>query len=118
MPHQPNATAIIHALHDCYSSCLETFALHCTKHGGKHMAREHIRRMLSCIDMCALTADFLLRRSPLVQELCDLCAEVCKQCATSCDAMDDPYMRQCARLCEEAAHACLDGSRHLKAMAA
>jgi hypothetical protein len=113
-----NRQDIIHVLHDCYSICLETFSIHCTKQGGHHMAYEHIRRMLSCIDVCALTADFLLRRFPLTQEVCDLCADVCKQCATSCDGIDDKNMDACVRVCEAAARACMDESYHLKSVAA
>ena len=108
----------IHALHECYGICLETFSVHCVKMGGDHMAREHIRRMLSCIDLCALTADSLLRRFPLTQEICDLCAEICKQCAASCEGFDNPRMRRCARACEEAARVCLNESYHLKSIAA
>lgn len=113
--HRPDT---VFALHECYSICMETFSTHCAKQGGHHMAYEHMRRMLSCIDICALTADFLLRHSPLSQELCDLCAEICKECATSCNGMKDARMNACARACEQAARACLDESRHIKAIAA
>jgi hypothetical protein len=106
------------ALRECHDICLETFALHCMKVGGHHMAREHIRRMESCIELCNLTANFLLRHSPLTQELCDLTADICKQCAASCDGMDDPKMNECVCACECAALACLDESHHLRAMAA
>lgn len=117
MTHQTRSDPVA-ALHECYRTCMTGFAVHCTRVGGHHMAREHLRRMLSCIDLCALTADFLLRHSPHTQELCLLCAEVCQQCATSCQALDNPDMHHCARSCEVAAQACLAESHHLRAVAA
>jgi hypothetical protein len=115
---QETRSATVLALHDCYRVCLASFAVHCTKAGGNHMAREHIRRMLSCIDLCALTADFLLRHSPQTQDLCLLCADICKQCATSCEALENAEMQQCAEICTQAAHACLAEHHHLKVLVA
>lgn len=108
----------IRALHECHDACLEAFSLHCMKAGGNHMAREHIRRMISCSELCQLTANFLLRHFPMMQDLCDLCAEICKQCAASCKGMHEPYMQHCVRACEEAARACINESYHLKSAAA
>jgi hypothetical protein len=105
-------------LRECHDICLEAFSLHCMKMGGQHMASEHIRRMESCIELCNLTANFLLRHFPLTQELCDLTADICKQCAASCNGIDDTRMNVCARACEDAARACFNESHHIRAMAA
>lgn len=108
----------VNLLRECRDICLETFSLHCMKAGGQQLAREHIRRMESCVELCQLTANFLLRHSPHTQDLCDLTAESCKQYAASCNAMDDAHMQRCARACEAAARVCLEESHHLRAVAA
>lgn len=104
----------VHALQECRDVCLETLSMHCMKMGGDHMAHEHLRRMESTIELCGLTADFILRHAPLTQELTDLCADVCKQCATSCGGFGDPHMSCCMHACELAAQACLAESYRLR----
>ncbi len=113
-----NRIDTISALRECHDICLETFMLHDMKAGGNHMAREHIHRMQSCIELCGLTADFLLCHAPAVHELCDLTTDICRQCAASCSGMKDIRMNACVHACEKAAHACLDESHHLRVVAA
>lgn len=90
----------------CHDVCLQTVQ-HCLRTGGRHAAPEHVRLLLDCIDICRVSADFMLRQSPHHRLTCRACAEVCLQCATSCDQMgDDPVMQECARVCRECATSC------------
>ena len=90
----------------CHSVCLET-VIHCLEMGGKHAEPAHIRLLLDCADICATSADFMLRGSPLHGRTCGVCAEVCEQCARSCEMMgDDPMMQQCAAACRSCAQSC------------
>lgn len=114
---QQNYTDTVLALRHCHDTCLEAFT-YCARIGGKHMAREHVILMESCIELCQTTANFLLRYAPLTEELCSLCASICKQCATSCNALNDMQMNRCAIACQKAAHACRNESQHMKAVAA
>ncbi len=47
---------------DCHRICTET-AAHCLHMGGPHAEAAHIRLLLNCAQICAASADFMLRTS-------------------------------------------------------
>ena len=91
----------------CHAICVETTA-HCLHLGGKHAADEHIRTLLDCAEICATSADFMLRGSELHGRTCGVCAEACTRCADSCEriAGDDETMRRCVEICRRCAESC------------
>jgi hypothetical protein len=90
----------------CANTCLGTLQ-HCLREGGTHAERKHVTLMLDCAEMCRTSADFMLRGSGLHGMATALCAEICDQCATSCDAVDgDREMHECAQQCRACAAAC------------
>jgi hypothetical protein len=109
MPHQiDNAMReCIQNCQECHAICTETVA-HCLEKGGKHAAAEHIRLLLDCAEICATSADFMLRVSPEHARTCGVCAELCSQCADSCEQLGkgDQTMSQCAELCRRCAQSC------------
>jgi hypothetical protein len=95
---------------NCHRVCVETTA-HCLKKGGKHAAPEHIRTMLDCVQICATSADFMLRGSDLHIHTCAACAAVCEVCAKSCEQMaDDDVMKRCVETCRRCAESCREMS--------
>ncbi|NTU84076.1 MAG: four-helix bundle copper-binding protein [Chloroflexales bacterium] len=98
---------------NCHSVCLSTVT-YCLQQGGRHAEVRHIRTLLDCAQICATSADFMLRGSELHSRTCGVCAEVCARCADSCAQMsDDAMMQQCAEACRRCAESC----RHMAAMA-
>jgi hypothetical protein len=90
----------------CHAICVEMIS-HCLKKGGKHADPAHIRIMQDCAQICATSADFMLRNSDLHGSTCGVCAEACVLCAESCEALaDDDMMRECAELCRRCAESC------------
>lgn len=91
----------------CHAICVET-ASHCLQMGGKHAEAGHIRTLLDCAQICATSADFMLRGSAFHSRTCGVCAEVCERCAEECERIDpnDEMMRQCAQLCRQCADSC------------
>ncbi len=90
----------------CHAICVETMD-HCLQKGGRHAEAGHIRLMLDCAQICATSADFMLRGSDLHGRTCGVCAEVCERCAEDCERMaDDDMMRQCAEACRRCADEC------------
>src|SRR5215203_5132272 len=81
---------------DCHAMCTQTIA-HCLKLGGRHATPDHIRLMVDCAQMCATSADYMLRESPFHDQICRLCSELCKQCGKDCKqvAGDDQMVKQC-----------------------
>lgn len=90
----------------CHAVCLETVN-YCLGKGGKHAAPEHVGLMLSCATICATSADVMLLGSRAHATTCGACAEICMQCAASCESMgDDPDMQRCAKECRSCAEDC------------
>ncbi len=90
----------------CHAICLETIT-HCLSKGGKHAAPDHIRLLQDCAQICATSADFMLRGSDLHGRTCAVCADVCTRCAESCERMgDDEVMLGCAEMCRRCAESC------------
>lgn len=90
----------------CHAICIET-ANHCLSMGKEHAEPHHINTLLDCADICATSADFMLRSSEYHPKTCGVCAELCRACAESCRAFpDDAQMQQCADMCDRCAESC------------
>ena len=112
MPHTPahgHSAAMqscIDACSSCHQTCLDTVR-HCLDKGGKHAGAAHITLLLDCAQVCATSADFMIRHSEQHRVTCRACAEVCRACAASCEAMgDDDMMKRCAAECRRCAESC------------
>ncbi len=99
----------------CHSTCTSTVS-HCLQQGGEHATPDHITLLLDCAQICATSADYMLRGSHLHTRTCEVCAEVCRRCAESCERLNDDVMRQCAEVCRKCAESCermaSAGARH------
>lgn len=109
MPHQlsNDMRECIDTCTDCHNICLETVA-HCLQMGGKHAEASHIRTLLDCAEICATSANFMLRGSELHPQVCGVCADACERCAADCERIDpnDDMMRRCAEVCRRCAESC------------
>jgi hypothetical protein len=76
--------------------------------GGEHADPDHIRTMLDCAQICAASADFMLRGSKYHARTCAVCMEICAACAASCEEIDasDEAMQQCVEACRRCAASC------------
>jgi hypothetical protein len=93
---------------DCHAVCLETIS-HCLAKGGAHAGPEHIRILQDCVQICTTSADFMLRRSPMHQMTCRICAGVCELCADDCTRFaDDEAMVLCIEMCRRCAASCAE----------
>jgi hypothetical protein len=91
---------------DCHRICLETIA-YCLQQGGKHAEAAHIRLLQDCAQICATSADFMIRGSDLHTLTCAACAQICARCATACEQMgNDAQMKACAEVCRRCAESC------------
>lgn len=96
--------ACIDACLACYRTCQEQFATHCLEMGGKHVAPEHARLMLSCAEVCRTSAHLMLTHSPVHKLMCGVCAKVCRECARDCREVGD--MDACVSACDACAASC------------
>jgi hypothetical protein len=91
---------------DCHRACVETLA-YCLDKGGKHTDSDHLRLLMDCAEICQTSANFMLRGSDLHPMTCEVCAEICAECADSCDSFeDDARMQNCAATCRSCAEMC------------
>ncbi len=92
---------------ECHRVCLETIQP-CLSLGGKHASPEHIRLLQDCAQICATSADFMIRGSELHTRTCGVCAEICRRCAEECASVTDgdAQMQRCAEVCRRCAESC------------
>lgn len=95
----------IHDSLECYQSCTET-RRRCLKLGGKHAEPEHINLLVDCARICSINADFMLRDSTYYPQICALAADICDECADTCERFDDSFMQECAVTCRRCAESC------------
>jgi hypothetical protein len=105
--HRSQATNdCITACTQCEATCLETIN-YCLGEGGEHAAPDHITLMSACADICGTSTRTMLRGAEVDTVVCGACAEICRQCADSCDRMgDDAEMKRCAEVCRRCAESC------------
>ena len=93
----------------CHRACLEGVVA-CLQKGGRHASPEHIKHLLDCAQICAVSADFMIRQSAHHAAVCSLCADICTACAASCDAVGG--MAECAAACRKCAETCKAAACH------
>ena len=95
------------ACSDCQRAC-DMCSAHCLAllSDGKTQHAKTMQLCNDCAAVCATSAQIVARHGPLMNVICNACADACNQCAKACDAQkDDAQMKYCAeqcRLCEKA----------------
>jgi len=66
-----------------------------------------IRLDRECADICSLAAKAMQSNSPLVKEICLLCADICEKCGEECKKHSHhEHCLQCAESCFKCAEFC------------
>lgn len=108
----PEMQACIDACTRCHQVCLDTIQ-YCLSMGGDHADPAHIALLQDCAQICATSADFMLRGSDFHPSTCSVCADVCEACADDCDTFEgDETMARCAEICRACAESCLSMASH------
>ena len=110
----PRTNQMSSELKDCIQRCQECCAIcketitHCLMLGGEQASADHQRILADCAQACITCVDFMLRISRYHPQCCALCADVCKECARSCDQLGrgDETMQKCAGLCRRCEQSC------------
>ena len=95
---------------DCYQTCTETIT-RCLTMGGKHAEKEHLNLLMDCARMCNTNADFMIRNSPYYPQTCGITADICDECADTCERFDDSFMKECANVCKRCSESCREMAR-------
>jgi hypothetical protein len=94
----------IDACERCHRVCLHAAMTQCLEQGGEHLEPPHFRVMLACAELCRTTADAMLAGYALYEEVCAVCARVCRDCAESCERVGE--LEECADACRRCAASC------------
>ena len=88
----------------CHSLCWSTALTHCLQQQGAHTKPDHYRLMMNCAEICQTAANFMLSESVYHHAVCKLCAQICEDCARSCEQTGN--MEECMIACRECARSC------------
>jgi hypothetical protein len=105
---------ISNQVQECIDKCLECFKScsslipHCLQLGEEHASAQHIGLLSLCAEVCHTSIKGMQFDLELKDKVCDLCADICIQCAEECEdtADGDQMMLSCASTCRECAEAC------------
>ncbi len=89
------------------SSIIQETLMYCLQQGGRHADARHISLLMDTAEFCKTGTSVLFHSSPVSQRVVGVIAEVCQECATSCEQFgDDSQMRACYDACLRAANSC------------
>ena len=89
----------------CAAMCEKTLD-YCQKKGGAHAAADHIRTMKDCITMCKTSDELNNRHSSYVSQVKKICAQICADCAASCEKLKDANLKDCIAECKKCSNCC------------
>jgi hypothetical protein len=91
----------------CHNICVET-AQYGLGLGGPRADAHNVHVLLDCAQLCAASADFMLRGSEFHGRVCGVCAEACDLCADACERLadGDRTYQECATVCRRCADSC------------
>jgi len=95
----------INACNECLIAC-EECASDCLKEQDVKMMAKCIELDRDCADICSLAVQFMARGSKYAEELCALCAEICKACGDECAKHKAEHCQRCAEACHKCADEC------------
>lgn len=94
-------TREMHAIMECLSIC-KACAKMCLEQGNKRISS----LCNDCGEICDLAVKFKSCNSEWTQQVLDLCAQACRQCANECGRMHERHCQECAEACRRCAEAC------------
>lgn len=96
----------------CVDTCLDCAAMcnycahSCLQEDNVNMMAECIRMNLECAAMCKAAAEMMIYDSSNAKELCQLCAQICDNCAAECGKHEHGHCKECAETCRRCAEEC------------
>ncbi len=102
-PHQTCIDACV----KCAQICQECLTM-CLQEDDVKARLSCIKSLQDCSEICSTTACFMSRGSANIQEICNVCATICEQCADECSMFQDNHCPTCLDTCKQCASECRD----------
>lgn len=106
-PHTPSeyaTQACVATCWDCHQICLQTAMNDCLESSENQVEKKLFRLLISCSEVCQVSANLQLVNSDFQHRFCELCANVCKACAAECEKHGG--MAECVKACLDCAESC------------
>lgn len=104
MAHQEHRSCI-DACVRCAQEC-EHCANACLGEPEVEKMTECVRLDRDCAELCWTAAGYMSRGSQFLNELCEVCADVCDSCAAECHKHEQEHCQRCADACRQSADEC------------
>lgn len=95
----------LQSLNDCADAC-DRCASACLDEEDVAMMARCVALDMDCATVCRAAAALLARDSAHAGALCELCADVCRDCGNECIRHDAGHCQACAEACRQCAEAC------------
>lgn len=97
--------ACIEACDACALAC-DTCAAACLREPDPKAMARCIAFDMDCTDLCRLASALMARGSEYARDVCRICATVCEACADECSKHAMDHCQRCAEACRRCAHEC------------
>ena len=102
-----------HTYKQCIDACLQCAAIcnhcasSCTQEEDIKMMARCIQLDMECATICYAAAQLMSIGSHQVEEICQICADICEECGNECGRHDsNDHCRECAEVCHHCAEEC------------
>jgi len=97
--------ACIDACNNCANAC-DHCSTACLQEDNVADMERCIRLDIDCAALCRFAAAAMARSSEHVSDICRLCATLCEACATECGKHQHSHCLECADACRSCAETC------------
>lgn len=91
------------ACRHCHEVCRKT-AFDMSRAAAQETNQDHIRMLFECAELCELSANWQLSGSQYCNQICAVCAQVCRECESHCVGKVD--LEECEYVCRRCAESC------------
>lgn len=102
---QLDYTTCIEACLMCAATC-NYCASSCTREKDVNMMAQCIQKDMECAAICYSAAELMSLGSSRAPTICQLCAEICDECAAECEKHAFRHCQECAEACRKCAAEC------------
>ena len=101
-----------HTYQNCIDACLRCAAIcnhcasSCTQEDDVKMMARCIQLTMECSTICYSAAQLMSLGSEQVKEICRICATICEACEEECRKHSNEHCAECAAACDKCAEEC------------
>ena len=91
---------------ECAKACIDAM-----KHAQANKMEGMAKATELCHLMCLTCANAVAGGNPRSWAICELCENICNDCAAECEKINDEHAKKCAKACRDCAVACANARK-------